>query len=111
MSDAADEAVLVYVTAGDRQAALALGRACVEARLAACANVIDGMRSVYRWQGEIEEADEAVLILKTRRARLEALCAAIRARHDYDCPCVVALPIIGGNPDYLAWILAETEAG
>ena len=111
MSDAGDQAVLVYVTVADRRAALALGRACVEARLAACANVTDGMRSVYRWQGKIEEADEAVLILKTRRGRLEALCAAILARHDYDCPCVVALPIIGGNPDFLAWILAETEAG
>jgi periplasmic divalent cation tolerance protein len=105
----ADGAVFVYVTAGDREAALSLGRALVEARLAACANVIPRMRSVYRWRGAIEEGEEAVLILKTRRALVEALTDKVRALHDYDCPCVVALPVIGGNPAFLDWIAAETE--
>lgn len=104
------DAVFVYVTAGSREAALGLGRALVEARLAACANVIPGMRSVYRWRGAIEEADEAVLIVKTRRALVDALTAKVRALHDYDCPCVVALPVIGGNPAFLDWIAAETES-
>ena len=110
MSGPADGAAFVYVTLGDRDAALRLGRELVEARLAACANVIDGMRSLYWWQGAVEEADEAVLILKTRRALVEALTEKVRALHDYDCPCVVALPVVGGNPDFLDWIAAETAA-
>jgi periplasmic divalent cation tolerance protein len=102
-------AVFVYVTAGDREAALELGRALVEERLAACANVIERMESVYWWQGELEQSREAVLILKSRANLVEALTERVRALHDYDCPCVVALPILGGNPDYLSWIAAETK--
>jgi periplasmic divalent cation tolerance protein len=98
------EALLVYVTAETRDDALVLGRACVEARLAACANIVDGMHSVYRWLGAVEEADETLLLLKTRKSCLDALTEMIRQRHAYDCPCVVALPILGGNPAYLAWI-------
>ena len=101
--------LFVYVTAGDRDAALAIGRALVEARLAACANVIDGMESIYRWQGAVEQAREAVLILKTRSTLLDALTEKVRAMHDYDCPCVVALPITGGNPGYLDWIIEQTS--
>ena len=104
----AAEASLVYVTAGDRETALAIGRALVEARLAACANVISGMESVYRWQGAVEQASEAVLILKTRTSLLDALTEKVKALHDYDCPCVVALPIAGGNANYLDWIAEQT---
>jgi periplasmic divalent cation tolerance protein len=102
------DALFVYVTIGDRDAALYLGRALVEAKLAAAANIIDGVHSIYRWQGVVEEAAETVLVLKTRRAHLDALTQKITDSHDYDCPCVVALPIVGGNPDYLRWITAET---
>lgn len=102
------DALFVYITAGDRDEALAVGRALVEARLAACANVMDGMRSVYWWRGAIEEADEAVVVVKTRKANMDALIAKVRAVHSYDCPCVVALPIVAGNPDYLDWIAVET---
>ncbi len=105
------DAVFVYVTVGDRKAALAIGRALVEARLAACANVIDGMESIYRWQGAVEQAQEAVLILKTRSTLLETLTEKVRELHDYDCPCVVALPILGGNPEYLDWIAEQTSKG
>jgi periplasmic divalent cation tolerance protein len=98
------EALLVYVTTETREDALSLGRACVEARLAACANVIDGMHSIYRWQGAVEEATEAVLLLKTQKSCLDALTDLIRERHAYDCPCVVAVPIVGGNAEYLTWI-------
>ena len=100
---------LVYVTIGSRDEALALARAVVEARLAACGNVLPGMTSVYRWQGAIEEGDEVVLILKTRSALLERLIAFVKDRHGYACPCVVALPIIAGNPAFLSWIDSETE--
>ena len=104
----AGEASFVYVTTGDREAALSIGRALVEARLAACANVISGMESVYRWQGAVEQASEAVLILKTRTSMLDALTEKVKALHKYDCPCVVALPITGGNADYLDWIAEQT---
>jgi periplasmic divalent cation tolerance protein len=97
-----------YVTAGSRDEALAIGRTVVEERLAACANVLDGMISVYWWQGSLEQADEAVLILKTRAELVEPLTARIRELHSYECPCVVALPIAAGNPDYLDWIAGET---
>ena len=103
------EPLVVYVTAESVDDALAIGRVMVETRLAACANVIDGMRSVYWWQGAVEESGEAVLILKTDRAKLDSLVERIRSVHDYDCPCIVALPIVGGNPDYLAWIAEETR--
>ena len=99
----------VYVTAGSEDEAARLGRSLVEARLAACANVIGRVRSFYWWDGSVQEGAEAVLILKTREELLDALIAKVRAEHSYDCPCVVALPIEAGNPDFLAWIDAETQ--
>ena len=86
------------------QAAAALGRSLVEAGLAACANLLPGMQSIYRWNGRIETADEAVVILKTRADLLEAVQQAVRASHPYECPCIAALPVCGGDPAYLAWI-------
>jgi periplasmic divalent cation tolerance protein len=101
-------AYFCYVTAPSRDEALAIGRAIVAERLAASANVIDGAASVYWWRGALEEASEAVLVLKTRAGLIARLCARIKALHSYECPCVVALPIADGNADYLAWIAAET---
>jgi periplasmic divalent cation tolerance protein len=98
-----------YVTAGSRDEALSIGRTVVQERLAACANVLDGMTSIYWWQGALEQAGEAALILKTRAELVERLIARIRELHNYECPCVVALPIAAGNPDYLDWIARETE--
>jgi periplasmic divalent cation tolerance protein len=103
---------LIYVTAPSRVAALALAHALVQERLIACANVLDGATSVYRWEGEIQEEREAVLIAKTLSANVSAVTAKILELHDYSCPCVVALPIEGGNPAFLDWITAEVvEAG
>jgi periplasmic divalent cation tolerance protein len=101
-------AYVCYVTALSRDEALAIGRAIVAERLAAGANVIDGVASVYWWQGRLEEAGEAVLILKTRAELIEPLTARIQDLHSYECPCVVALPVTAGNRDYLDWIAAET---
>ena len=99
---------LCCVNAGSREEALRIGRAVIEERLAAGANVIDGLSSLYRWQGRLEEADEALLILKTRAELVPALIARVRELHSYDCPSIVALPIAAGNPDYLRWIATET---
>lgn len=100
---------LIYITAGNAEEAKSLGRALVEARLAACANVIPGMTPIFWWEGEVQEDAEAVLIAKTRSSLVERLTAFILERHSYDCPAVVALPISGGNPAFLEWVGAETR--
>ena len=101
---------LVYITAGDVAEAKALGRALVEARLAACANVLPGITPIYWWDGEVEEGSEVALIAKTRDDLVERVVALIKERHSYDCPCVVAVPIAAGNPAFLDWIGDETAA-
>jgi len=101
--------MFVYATAGDAAEALRIGRAVVEERLAACANIIDGMRSVYRWEGVVQEAGEAVLILKTTDDRLGALIARVKDLHSYDCPCIEALPVVAGNQGFLDWVANETH--
>jgi len=101
-------AQLVYVTAPSLAEAEALARLAVEGRLAACANILPAMRSLYWWQGKLEQADEVVLLLKTTEALAPALIRALTEAHSYDCPCVVALPIASGNPDFLRWIETET---
>lgn len=100
---------LVYVTAADAEEAQDIGRAMVEARLAACANVLDGMVPIFRWEGEIDEGSESVVILKTTAERVEALIAAVEAMHSYECPCAVVLPIVGGSRAFLDWISRETS--
>ena len=100
---------LVYITASGPEEARRIGRALVAARLAACANVYSGVASVYWWQGEVQEETEAVLIAKTRTALVPALTDKVRELHSYECPCVVALPLAGGNPSFLDWIEAETR--
>jgi periplasmic divalent cation tolerance protein len=102
------DACLCFISLGAREDAHAIARALVEERLAAAVNVLPGMRSVYRWQGALEEADEVLLIAKTTAALLPRLTERVVALHNYACPAVFAVPIIGGNPDYLAWIEAQT---
>ena len=100
---------MLYITAADEAEARALGRKLVGERLAACANVIPGMIPIFRWEGEIQEDSEAVLVAKTRADLVERIVEAMGDWHSYDCPCVVALPIAGGNPEFLDWIGEETR--
>ena len=104
-------AAVCYVSVGSREQALEIARAVVGERLAAAANVIDGVSSVYWWQGALEQAAETVVVLKTRRALLPALAARIRELHSYDCPSIVALPVAWGDAHYLRWIEDETRPG
>lgn len=99
----------IYVTAGSRDEALEIGRTLVQERLAACANVIPSITSVYWWEDAVQEDTEAALVLKTRQALLDKVTARVRELHSYDCPCVVALPITGGNRAFLDWIDRETR--
>lgn len=100
--------VLVYVTTPSVKAAERIALAVVEEGLAACANVLGPIRSLFRWKGKVERAREAVLILKTRQSRVAALTRRIKALHTYSMPCVVALPILGGNDDFIEWVAAES---
>ena|SRR5258708_14629107 len=98
---------LIYITAKDESEARAIGRALVEERLAACANVLPGIASCYWWQGAIAEDREALLVAKTRADLVPELTARVKALHSYSLPCVVALPIVGGSAEYLAWLAGE----
>jgi periplasmic divalent cation tolerance protein len=100
---------LIYVTTANRDEAVAIGRALVGERLAACANVIDGLTSIFRWQEAVQEDGETALILKTRADLVGPLTERVKTLHSYECPCVVALPIDAGNPAFLDWITEETS--
>ena len=104
-----DRPMLVYITTDSSDEAIGIGEALVADRLIACANIIPGMFSVYQWQGEVCHGEETVLIVKTRRSLVGEVTRRIQGLHGYDCPCVVALPIEGGNPEFLSWIVEQTE--
>ncbi len=108
---AGDELVAVLVTAPDEAVGTALARALVEEELAACVNVVPGVRSVYRWQGEVQVDGEVLLVAKLRRAALDAFARRVEALHPYDLPEVVALPVVGGLAPYLEWVARESGGG
>ncbi len=99
---------LIYVTASSEEEARRIGTTLVSERLAACANLLPGMTSLFWWEGRIQEAREVTIILKTRADLVERLTDRVRQLHSYECPCVVALPIAGGNQAFIDWIVAET---
>lgn len=101
--------MMVYVTAPNHDEALKLAAALVEERLAACANIIDGVTSLYWWQGKVQHELEVSLILKTRAELVEALKRRIGELHSYTVPCVVAWPITAGNETFLDWVRGETQ--
>lgn len=100
---------LVHISCPDDASASALARSLVDARLAACASVLPGVRSVYRWQGAVEQATEVLLLVKTWADRIDALVEHVRATHPYELPEVVAVEISAGLAPYLAWLQAETR--
>lgn len=103
------QTLLVITNCPDEASANAIALAVVEARLAACVNILPRVQSVYRWQGAVESAVEVPLLIKTTAAAYPALEAAIRERHPYDVPEIIALPITAGLPAYLNWLAAETR--
>ena len=105
-----ERAVLVYTTYPSVVEAEQAGRVIVERRLAACVNILPGMVSLYWWQGAIERGDEVVMIIKTRATLAEAVRAAVRQMHSYTTPAILVIPIENVDPDYHAWITAETAA-
>jgi periplasmic divalent cation tolerance protein len=99
-----DEFVVVMVTASSADEAAHIGRALVEDRLAACANVVGPIRSIYRWEGAVDDAAEHLLVIKARAADFAVLETRVRGLHSYDVPEVIALPLRAGSAPYLAWL-------
>lgn len=103
-----ERAVLVYTTWPSIVEAEGAGRKIVERRLAACVNILPGMVSHYWWEGKVERAEEAVMLVKTRASLAEAVGAAVKELHSYTTPAIMVLPVENADPAYHAWILQET---
>ncbi|WP_339833044.1 divalent-cation tolerance protein CutA [uncultured Parvibaculum sp.] len=103
------EFVFVYTTLPSAAAAETLGRALVEARLAACVNIHPGLRPVYEWGEEVVVEDEAAVFIKTRAVLADAVMATARKLHPYEVPALLVLPILQGNADYLDWARRQTK--
>ena len=110
MSNEIDK-VVVFITVGTEQEADNIARLLVEQRKAACVNIIPKVHSLFWWQGKIDSAQEILLIAKTRASLLPQVINLVQEAHSYDVPEVLVLPIIGGNEDYLTWIVNETDKG
>lgn len=102
---------LIYITTRDRKEARQIGRALVEERLAACVNIIDGMDSIFEWDGEIRMEAEAILIAKTPYYNVDELTRRVRQMHSYDCPAILSITITEqeGNEEYLLWLLRQSR--
>lgn len=101
--------IVVYVTVPNKEAGKKLAASIVEERLAACVNRVPGIESVYEWKGEIQTDSEELLIIKTRESLLGALTEHVKANHEYEVPEVIAMPITGGNVQYLEWLKNSTR--
>ncbi|MCH8569020.1 MAG: divalent-cation tolerance protein CutA [Balneolales bacterium] len=104
-----DKPIFVYITCPTVEEARSLAGALLVHRLIACANILPKMESVYRWNGKIKHEAEVVLLLKTRESRLPAIKEKTNELHSHDLPCIIAIPISGGNQSYLDWITSEIE--
>lgn len=102
--------LVAYCTCPDAETASRIAEALVTERLAACVNMLPGVRSVYRWQGGVEHADEVLLVIKTTRDRLDALTARLPSLHPYELPELAAVEAAGGLPAYLAWVAEQTRS-
>jgi periplasmic divalent cation tolerance protein len=105
-----ERALLVYTTFPDAETALRIGETLVQDKLAACVNVLPGMRSVYAWKGTIERAEEAVAIVKSRTGLRDSVGAALKERHPYETPILLFVEPQGADPDTLAWLVGETSS-
>ena len=103
------ESIVVYITSPDEKEAAGLARALVEAKLAACVNMVSNVRSIYSWKGKVEDDRELLMIIKTQRHLFDRLASKVREIHSYDVPEIIALPIIEGSTDYLRWLKESTD--
>jgi periplasmic divalent cation tolerance protein len=109
VSSAADEAIVVLMTAASGEEAARLADLMIGAHLAACVQILPAMESVYRWQGKIERQAEILLLAKTTRSKFEELEREVRALHSYETPEIIALPIVAGSTPYLEWLYSSLK--
>lgn len=109
-TDASTSVVMVYVTVPNRDEGRKIAHAIVGQKLAACANIVPGLESIYFWEGKVNADEELLLLIKTRRALLPELTAKVKALHSYSECEVVAVPVVGGSASYLQWVLDSTKA-
>lgn len=102
------EEIVVFITASDEEEASKISKALVEAKLAGCINIIKDIRSIYSWQGKIEDEKEVLMIAKTRKPLFDSLMKKVKELHSYTVPEIIALPIIQGSEDYLKWLKEVT---
>jgi periplasmic divalent cation tolerance protein len=103
-----EETVVVFVTCGSEEEALAIGRVLVEERLAACVNLLQPVRSLYRWEGRLCDEAEWLLVAKTRASLFSALEGRVTSLHSYAVPEIIAIPIAAGHRPYLQWVVDNT---
>ena len=101
--------IVVFITTATIEEAQRIANILVSRRKAACVNIVPQVHSRFWWQGKIDSADEALLVVKTKAARLDEIIGLVTENHSYEVPEIIALPIVGGNPDYLQWLDDETE--
>jgi periplasmic divalent cation tolerance protein len=101
------EFLSVYITVASRKEGEKISLALVEENLAACANILSPVLSIYRWEGKIERAEECAIVAKTAKTKFDALEKRVKELHSYECPCIVATPIVVGNAAYLAWMRGD----
>jgi periplasmic divalent cation tolerance protein len=103
------ENIVVFVTAPGEDEAANIARALVEGRLAACVNIVRNLRSIYSWQGKVEDESEVLMIVKTQKKLFRSLSQKVREMHSYTVPEIIALPIVEGPEDYLKWLKEVTD--
>lgn len=110
MKKSPGQILVVLVAVGNKKEAVRIGEGIVNARLAACANIITGIQSIYHWKGKVVKAKEVLLILKSTRLRYRALERAIKTMHTYGTPEIIALPVKEGFWQYIGWVCDETHS-
>jgi len=101
--------MVVFITTSSYEEARKVADALVSQRKAACVNIVPRVNSLFRWKGKIEDAEESLLVVKTRAKLFPEVVTAVKGIHSYEVPEIIALPIVEGNPDYLKWLEEETE--
>jgi periplasmic divalent cation tolerance protein len=101
--------IVVFVTAKDKIEAEKISQKLIQEKLAACVNIVEGVRSLFWWEGKVDQANEILLVIKTQKTLFKKLEKAVKSAHSYTVPEIIALPIIAGNADYLKWIKDSTK--
>ncbi len=103
------DVIIIFVTTSSEEEAEKIARALVEEQLAACVNILSPIRSIYRWEGKIQDDREWLLVIKTQQTHFAAVEARVKALHSYQVPEVIALPVVDGSKKYLNWLMGATK--